>query len=392
LIRDFKEILPILLICSVSEVIAGISMSTSSHKLSMLPALIILIPPSLALRGFIYGSLGSRFGTYLHTGKIKPKFELNPVVIQSLNASIILLILLSLINGVVSAKIATLLGIQRLDIFALVDLTVVSVLSVIISALVMIPATMGIAIGSYRFGLDPDNVTSPFITVLGDMIALPVIFICVDIVLWCFFGVKIVFLAFVIALMLVTYRFCKGLCRRISAESLPILMLCLALDFMAGVSLGSELEKFVKTPGLLTIIPAMLAIGGAMGGVLVARLSTLLHLGYIRPKPIPSRMFSKLVGLMFLLDVIVFSFLGVIGFAFNDVFAVSTPPLVVMIAVTVLTGLLLMVIMSFASYYLSVVSFRLGLDPDNVGIPVITSLIDMSGAYCFIAVLRLLGF
>jgi len=43
------------------------------------------------------------------------------------------------------------------------------------------------------------------------------------------------------------------------------------------------------------------------------------------------------------------------------------------------------------AYYLAVVTFRFGLDPDNQGVPIITSVMDLSGVACILFVMTSLG-
>jgi mgtE-like transporter len=43
------------------------------------------------------------------------------------------------------------------------------------------------------------------------------------------------------------------------------------------------------------------------------------------------------------------------------------------------------------AYYGAVVSYRLGLDPDNVGIPLVTSALDLVGSVCFILAILAVG-
>ena len=43
------------------------------------------------------------------------------------------------------------------------------------------------------------------------------------------------------------------------------------------------------------------------------------------------------------------------------------------------------------SYYGSIAAFRLGLDPDNHGIPLVTSSMDLIGAFALVLALVLLG-
>ena len=42
-------------------------------------------------------------------------------------------------------------------------------------------------------------------------------------------------------------------------------------------------------------------------------------------------------------------------------------------------------------YYLAVVTSRFGLDPDNHGVPIITSVMDLAGVACVLFVMSLLG-
>jgi mgtE-like transporter len=42
-------------------------------------------------------------------------------------------------------------------------------------------------------------------------------------------------------------------------------------------------------------------------------------------------------------------------------------------------------------YYLAVVTFRFGLDPDNHGVPVVTSTMDLAGVVCLLLAMTLWG-
>jgi mgtE-like transporter len=54
-------------------------------------------------------------------------------------------------------------------------------------------------------------------------------------------------------------------------------------------------------------------------------------------------------------------------------------------------GQILLVPLNLMSYYFSILSFRKGLDPDNIGIPLITSIMDVLGTLCFIGTLIVFG-
>ena len=48
-------------------------------------------------------------------------------------------------------------------------------------------------------------------------------------------------------------------------------------------------------------------------------------------------------------------------------------------------------IVNLVAYYSSMISYKLGLDPDNITIPTITSLMDLMGTGILIVVLMVLG-
>ena len=87
----------------------------------------------------------------------------------------------------------------------------------------------------------------------------------------------------------------------------------------------------------------------------------------------------------------VFALLGVTAFFISGAIRIPSPSVYEMILAAVLAGELLILTVNFIAYYASVVAFRLGFDPDNVTIPLITSLMDVLGTSSLLGVLLLLG-
>jgi len=367
-------------------------MGYHSRVFVVLPALIVLIPPSTGLRGNIYASLGSRLSTYLHTGRIEPKFEVNPIISENISSSTFLLLVLCIFNGFISAEIASALGLHKFTFELVLDLILISVLAAFLSAIFMIPTTLALAIGSYRWGWDPDNLTAPLITLMGDVVTLPLLFASVSVVFAMNAPLKLTFVVMIVLATVILYRFSKGqIGWRIVRESMPILMACAMIDFGSGTLLGKEVEGLIAIAGILTIIPAFLEDGGAMGGILASRFSSMLHLGSLEPKLIPDREVLRSFGVMHLLGLIVFTLVGIFGQIVNYTLSIPTIPTIYMIATTVVAGQILTALLNFMAYYFSILSFMKGIDPDNVGIPLITSLMDVLGTGCLILSLKLFG-
>ena len=60
-----------------------------------LPGLLVLVPAAIGMRGNIFGALGSRFGTYVHTGTFRPSFRRETIVGQNIYAVTVLTFVVS---------------------------------------------------------------------------------------------------------------------------------------------------------------------------------------------------------------------------------------------------------------------------------------------------------
>ncbi|RLI84262.1 hypothetical protein DRP07_01705 [Archaeoglobales archaeon] len=405
--RDIKESIFALSLVTVGNLVTGFVLGFSSDTLKILPALILLIPASIGLRGNIYASLGSRLSSYLHTGRISPSFEPIPEYTENLISSTFLLMVFSILSSLFAAIAAHLMGLntfrgENISFISLTsDLTTISVLAGVLSALLMIPATFFLAIGSFRYGWNPDNITAPFITLLGDMITLPILFLSAHLIFVSSFEIRIFifsilliitilfgFLSFYGSSLQKNERFRRGkIARRIIKESFWVLFICITLDLFAGSVIGTKIERFVVIAGLLTVIPSFLEDGGAIGGILSSRFASLLHLGILEPKLKPPSEILKIFATFHLIGFFIFALIGITAQLLNLTAGIQTIPTPEIVAITVIAGQILLLPLNFMAYYFSILSFRKGLDPDNIGIPLITSIMDLIGSGCFILVL-----
>ncbi|MFW6127924.1 MAG: magnesium transporter [Halobacteriota archaeon] len=400
--RDFTESTVALMLCTLGALVTGVVMGHGSDRFVVLPALVLLIPPSIALRGNIYASLGSRLGSYLHTGKISPTFVMDQRVARNVYSSTLLLLIFSIIAGLLAAQMAIPMGLNTIEssntgfLELTLSLALISTLAAFFSAILMIPCTFALAIGSYRWGWNPDNVTAPFITLVGDMVTLPLLFASMDIVLAIDSYLKVTATFIVLLLTAGFYLLNKrteqgGLGEKIVRESIPVLLICTVLNFGAGTILGDNLESFVALAGLFIIIPAFLEDGGAIGGILSARISTMLHLGILYPESRPPKEVLLSFGTMHLLALIIFPVIGLAGQMVNQLLQLPTIPTVQMVLLTVIAGQLLMLTLDLLTYYFSIIAYRKNLDPDNVGVPLITSSADILGMACLVFTMMLLN-
>ena len=67
-----KQALAALLVSSAGDLIAGVTLGAITDTLEhLLPGLLVLVPAAIGMRGNIFGALGSRLGTSIHTGTFR---------------------------------------------------------------------------------------------------------------------------------------------------------------------------------------------------------------------------------------------------------------------------------------------------------------------------------
>lgn len=389
--RDLLEGFFSLFLCTIGDLITGIVMGVFTDYLKLLPALMIMIPPTIDMRGNIFASLGSRLGTYLHTGEIEPNFSKNPILSQNINSSLFLTTSMSILLGFSSAIFANLMGISA----GYEDLILISLATGISSAIIMLLFTFLVAFLSFRKGWDPDNVTAPLITLVGDMVTLPLMFLFVAPVLRLPSIAKdlLIFIFIILTLSLhylYTMKNEKHHYNRILKESLPILSICGILGLFSGGILSARIESLITIPGLLILIPPFLEDGGAIGGILASRISSSLHLGTLDHRKIFSRDIAKLFIFSHALSLFVFSLVGIFAYISSRVMEMHTLSLHNLLTVSIISGQILTIFINLITYIVSIFSFRKGVNPDNVTIPIITSVIDLLGSICLVGVLIML--
>jgi len=386
--KDLKESLFSLLLSTFGDLITGITIGFFTGKLNVFPALLILIPPAIGMRGNIFASLGSRLGTYLHTGEIIIGKK-NSIFKENINSSFALTFLMSIYIAIIAWLMALHLGMD----VTIMDMLLISLLAGIFSALLMIFFTFLIALLSYKRGWNPDNITAPLITLAGDIITLPLLFFSMEVV-FLMNGLEKEILLFSIVIitfanLLLSMK--QPIAKRILMESIPVFLTCGLLSSFSGSVMGSNFGTLLGSAAILTIVPAFLEDGGAIGGILAARFSSALHTGEMMYERKIPRNALNLFVIMHLIGLVIFPLIGIFGYLIGKSMALAGYSIAKMIVISLLAGEIMVFIVNFLSYYVSVISFRAGVNPDNVAIPVLTSLMDFIGVSCLIGVALLLG-
>ncbi len=373
-----KEGLIALLICAIGDLIAGIILGKMTFFLETFPGLLVIIPGAIGMRGNIFSSFASRLSTNLHIGIISPKFELSEELNHNIFASFVLTLVLSLFLGIVAKLMCLLLHYHSMS---LIDFILICVIAGIISNLIMLPITMVVSFKSFQNGWDPDNITSPIIAAFGDLFTLPAIILSIFIlnalnINWI---LKDSVLFIILVVVAVTFVHCYNLSyetKTILKQSTPVLLLCSFLGCSAGGILNSAVETLLTNPSLLTLLPLFSGESGSLISILGARLSSGLHSGLVEPTRKPEGNTVHNFIICWILSIIVFPFIGILAEASSILFKTAGVGFDKIIEISTSSGLILVTIMVFLVYYVSISSYNRNLDPDNIVIPISTSITD----------------
>jgi mgtE-like transporter len=381
-----------LLISSGGDLVTGLTLASITHTLKLLPGLIVLVPAAIGMRGNVFGALGSRLGTQIHAGTFRLSRRIDTPVGQNMAAAIVSSLSISAVLAVLAKVMVDAFGIGRT--ISIADFMVVSVVGAVLSSVVVLVLTVAVAAFCANRDLDLDNVAAPIVTAAGDMVTLPSLFLATYLLDIHIFTPIVALACVAIAVGAAAFGLrAKGLSlmRRIVVESLPILVLAGAVDVLAGMTIQKRFESFLTYPALIVLVPPFLEDSGSLGAILSARVSTRLHLGTLGEGRSPWRAASDDVLLVYMYAIPVFVFLGLSSVIGAHVVHFRSPGAARMLGVSLIAGFLATTSSVIVGYYSAVLTHRHGLDPDNHGIPIVTSSLDLLGALSLILAIVLLG-
>src|SRR4051794_21719317 len=172
---DVRQGFAALLVSSFGDLVAGVTLGVITGTLEKLPGLLVLVPAAIGMRGNIFGALGSRLGTAIHTGEFNLARRRDTVVGQNVLASLSLTLSISLVLAVLAKAVAVGFGLGHT--ISIADFVVISILGGVISSIAVLGLTLAVAAASVRRGWDMDNVAAPLVTAAGDMVTLPSLFL-----------------------------------------------------------------------------------------------------------------------------------------------------------------------------------------------------------------------
>lgn len=168
---------------------------------------------------------------------------------------------------------------------------------------------------------------------------------------------------------------------RIVRESVPILLLLLLGELIAGVILSNGELKLSQIPGLLILLPAILSLRGNVSSALGSRFGSYMHLGLVEPevkfstfkKPIVKQnIYASLV-----LNLSMSLALGVFAYLVALMTGIMAANLGMLVFIAVIAGFLSGFFLVFLTIFLAVFTSSKGMDPDNVLTPSVATIGDI---------------
>ncbi len=388
--RTLRQGLVALVLSTLAGFVAGLTLAHLTGRLEQLPGLIVLIPAAVGMRGTIFGAMGARLGTASAAGTFVPNLERAGPLYRNAYVAVVTTLSSALWLALLAKIASAAFGQPSISIWGLVTISVVG--GLLGSAMILL-VTVVLAVLSFRRGWDLDAVSTPMVTALGDVATLPTLFLASLLLEDPAVNAVASAVCLVVALYATirSYRVDVPGVRRIVLEMTPVILLTPILDVFAGGLLQAHEPELLALPALLLIVPPFVSQAGALGGIFSSRIASKLELGVIRPlaRPEPPALLDASLVVGF--GLVVFTLIGAIASALAAATHLAGPGTGRMIGGTLLAGAMTLPLTIVVSYGVAILSTRHGLDPDNAGVPIITSVMDLSGVAALLVAMSALG-
>ncbi len=378
---------------STTSFVAGLVLVSITDTFRRLPGLLVMVPAAIGLRGNVFSTLGNRLSTSIHMGTFRVSFRRDSVLAQNLWASFCLTLSMSVILAVAAKVIAVAVG--TVDTIGVMDLVTISVVGGALGSIPVALATIALTIGAVRYDWDLDNLVAPTVSTLGDVVTIPALWLAAQLVgdgrgqgsFWA--GVALV--AVTVVVTATAWRSSAELLRTVVRESFPVLIVAILLSTLAGMVLQSQVTVLEALPALFLMQPAFVSSAGALGGILSGRVATNLHLGIVDPTLVPGREVRRDTSFLFGIAVPVFLFNAVGAFVVAGWQGDGSPALGWTILTCVIAAIFTMAFVVAVGYYATIGAWRVEVDPDSYGTPIVTSSVDFVGTMALVFTAITLG-
>lgn len=390
-----------LVIAGTADLFAGLLLTQMEDYLLLIPGMMVMIYSAIGMRGNIFGAMGSRIGTAMNIGTFEMSFRRGTVLRANVESAISLTLCMSVAMGIAAWAVAVAFFGARTSVWGFIF---ISTLGGFLAGLIVMMFNVLIAWEGFRREWDVDNITAPLIAAIGDIVTMPMIFLAtwlfVQIDAWSFGELFILIASIVMIAATVIYtvivirrrgnkRDFSGEARRITVQSLPVLILCLFFEIGAGITIQDVQDSLIAYSVLMIMMPAFLNQGNALSGMLTSRLASNIHLGTLEPTWAPQHLARENFLIMYVCAMITFAYIGTVSYLATIMTGDANTSYGISLAIILLAGFIATTILNLLSYYVAIATTKFGLDPDDHSIPITSSVMDLVGSMVLVSVIAI---
>jgi len=173
-------------------------------------------------------------------------------------------------------------------------------------------------------------------------------------------------------------------------QSLPLVIICGIGGIITGNTLGAMIDLLEDIPGLIVVIPAVIALRGNINTALGSRLGSAYHLGVIDAENLWNFELKQNIMGSIVLSVLMSLIIGVLAYVSSIILNVYPDPLK-LIAIVVLAGILSGLILTFLTIIIIYIVFKRGYNPDNITGPALATFGDVFSMLCIFGSAIIIG-
>lgn len=403
-IENEESPLRVLLTITFSFFIAGFGMVGAGILLDVVQnwplyeninEILILVPPLLGLKGNLEMTLASRLSTQVNIGKIHDY----KTTVSALVGNSVIIQLQSIIVGFLASFLAALFEFIYTRQFNPNHLLIVitsSVGTASLASLLLASLVMGIIIISHKKNVNPDNIATPIASSLGDVVTLAILsgfgtflyinkqYIAIPIT------IIIIYIILIPVFIYISYKN-EFVCETLKQGWVPIIMAML-ISSAAGAILKTSNGEY---PVVAIFQPVINGVGGNLVAILASRLSTSIHRTSTKGeyptwaprsffkypyetffgKHNPESKITQMLTMLILPGHVVF-FFTLFYIKKEEADLDLTASLVIFYLAIAFVQVLLLFLLC---YWLVLLVWKFGMNPDNVCIPYLTAIGDFLG-------------
>lgn len=165
-------------------------------------------------------------------------------------------------------------------------------------------------------------------------------------------------------------------------QSLPLLLTCGVGGVLTGGLLGSMADLFESIPGLIVVVPAIIALRGNISTAFGSRLGSAYHLGVIDANNLFNKELKENIIGSLTLSFVVSGVVGILAYLSTLLFFNVQPDVVKLLLIVIVAGVLSSLMLTMLTVSIIYVVFRQGLDPDNITGPALATFGDIVTMLC----------